>query len=445
MSKLSIKAENTSYSARLIKLPVLRKHVNADRLQCVAILGSNVITGLNAKENDLYVFFPLECSINVEYLAHSDSLDKPELNRNKTKGFFSPKHGRVKAISLRGEKSEGYIVPVSTIEDWSGYKFKEDDLNKDFDHIGNTMLCTKYINGEILRNLERAASQERNKNKKAKRESKLVENQFRVAEDTDNLKRNCFKIKPEDTITISYKIHGANMSIGNVLCKKTLKWYEKILKKLKVNISDTHYDLIYASRRIIKNCYADKTNNSFYDVDIWGLMAEKYKGAIKDNVVLYGEVYGQLPNGKWIQKNYDYGLAANTADFIVYRGTIINNKGEVFEMSTPQLTSYCMKMGLKMVPVFYYGKAKDWDVSIELNEHWHEHFLVKMQAKYNEKDCYMCKNVVPEEGICLIKEGDFFEGYKLKSFKFLKRESDELDAGEQNIEDVESAKPNITT
>lgn len=457
MSKLSIKADNPNYCARLIKLPAPRPHSNANKLLCVSVLGNNLITGLSAKEGEPYVFFPLESAINLEYLAHSNSLDDPTLNKDKkTKGFFSPKHGRVKALSLRGEKSEGYVAPAHTIEEWSGYKFKPDDFDKDFDHIGDIKVCEKYINRAALRKLEIEANREKNKNKKVKRESKLVEDQFRVAEDTKNLKREMDKLNIDDVITISYKMHGCNFSMGRVLCKKPLKWHEKILNKIGVKISDTHYDLVYASRRIIKNAYADENKRGYYDVDVWKIIADKYKDCIKDNVVLYGEIVGQLPNGKWIQTEYDYGCATNTCEAYIYRGTIVNNKGEVFEMSTPQLKRYCAKMGLKMVPVFYYGtvldyirKYKDdftfyesdgylssgwdWDTG-----NWRDELLKVWQKKFNEKNCYMCKNVVPEEGVVISKEADFFEGYKLKSFKFLKRETDEADKGEVDIETQES-------
>ncbi len=49
----------------------------------------------------------------------------------------------------------------------------------------------------------------------------------------------------------------------------------------------------------------------------------------------------------------------------------------------------------------------------------------------------MCAAQVPEEGIVLRKETLFaFESYKLKSFRFLERETKLLDAG---TEDLESA------
>ncbi len=230
-------------------------------------------------------------------------------------------------------------------------------------------------------------------------------------------------------------IHNTSVVIGKVLCKKPLKWYEKVLKKVGVNIVDTQYDLVYSSRNVIKNCYADKESQSYYSQDIWGIMAEKYKDCIKDGVSLYCEIVGQLPNGSWVQKNFDYGCETNTAELYVYRMTYTNLNGDVFEFTTPQVQRYCQKFGLKMVPIFYYGKAMDWDSTINTVEHWHENFLNKLIAKYTEKDCYMCKNKQPEEGVCLIKESDFYEGYKLKSFRFLEKESAELDKGEVNIED----------
>ena len=102
---------------------------------------------------------------------------------------------------------------------------------------------------------------------------------------------------------------------------------------------------------------------------------------------------------------------------------------------------YCLKNGLKTVPIFYTGKAKDLFPELELGEHWNANFLDKLIEKYTEKNCYLCKNAVPEEGICLIKNNNnSFEAYKLKSFNFLSRESLELDSGEVNIdEEVEVA------
>ena len=445
--KLQIKSDNPNYVARVVKLENVRKHSNADRLQCVSILANNVITGLNAKDGDSYIYFPLECAINGEYLSWSNSFSKAEMNADTSvKGFFG-KHGRVKAISLRGEKSEGYIVPLQDIVDWLnevGNKCSVVDFEHDvdFDHIGDIKICEKYINPETLRKQQNA---ERNKNKKVKRESKIVPLQFRVAEDTKHLKREMDKLNLDDIITIGYKMHGCNMSLGKVLCKRKLGVLDKVCRFFGANIDENHYDLVYASRRVVKNEYADKETDSFYDFDVWELMAQKYKDALKDGVVLYGEVVGYGPTGGGIQGDYDYGQDKTSCEFYAYRGTIVNASGDVFEMTTPQLERYCKKMGIPMVPIFYYGTVRNWieeynrhnvenEIDVE-DRAWRDRLLADWMDKYNEKDCYMCKSKVPEEGIVVIRESDHFEAFKLKSFRFLQRESDELDKGIENMED----------
>lgn len=442
---LTVKAENTNYAAKVVQLDEIVKHPNADKLQIATVLGYKIITGLDAAKGQVYIYFPQESQINNEYLAWSNSFSSAELNTDKTKKGFFPSSGRVKSVKLRSLYSEGYIIPVVNLVIWLNEVKKQkvfvDDfaVGSDFDHINDVWICRKYVNREAYNQMQRAALAESRKNKKVARESKIVLNQFRLHEDTEALKRNISEISPDDLISITYKMHGCQASIAHVLCKRPLTWYEKVLIKLGVNINQHQYDYVWASRRVIKNAYADQKHESFYDVDIWSIMAEKYKNTLDKGITVYGEIVNQLPNGKWIQKNYDYGLPPNTADFYVYRITNTNVAGEVIEFTWPQIERYCKKHMLKTVPVFYYGKAKDWDSSISIDEHWHKNLLAALIAKYNEKDCYMCSNKVPEEGVVIAKEGDFFKGFKLKSLKFLARESEELDSGETNIEDQQTA------
>jgi hypothetical protein len=439
-----VKADNKNYAAKVVKLDEIVKHPNADKLQIATVLGYKIITGLDAAKGQLYVYFPQESQINNEYLSWSNSFSDAELNTDKTKKGFFPSSGRVKAVKLRGASSEGYIIPVKNICDWlnekKGMKVFPDDFSEgtDFDFVNNIWICKKYVNQAAYNQIQRALAAENRKNKKVARESKIVPNQFRLHEDTEALKRNVSELSPEDIISITYKMHGCQASISYVLCKRTLAWHEKVLIKLGVNINQHQYDYVWASRRVLKNAYADQQHQSFYDVDIWSIIAEKYKGTLEKGITLYGEIVNQLPNGKWIQKSYDYSLPPNVADFYVYRITNTNVSGDVIEFTWPQIERYCKKRQLKTTPMFYYGKAKDWDRSISVDEHWHKNFLAALMAKYTEKECFMCANKVPEEGVVLVKESDFFKGFKLKSLKFLARESEELDKGETNIEDEQS-------
>lgn len=467
MIKLVLKSDNPNYCARLIKLPQPRKHSNADKLLCVSILGNNIITGLNAKESDLYVFFPVESAINIKYLAHSNSLDSPELNRDKkTKGFFSSRHGRVKAISLRGEKSEGYIAPARTIEDWSGYKFKDSDLEKDFDHIGDLKLCEKYINREEIRRQNQIEKRAKIGGRTVKRESRLVENQFRLSPDYKHLKREISNIKPDDWIDVTSKWHGANGVISRVLVKRKLSTLERICKFFGAKIVETEYDLVYASRKVVKSEFVNQKNMGYYDSDIWGIVANKYKDSLQDGITLIGEVVGYTPTGGPIQKMdskaFDYGCEVGKCDFIVFRINYTSPAGKVYEFSIQQVEDYCKKFGLKHVPIYFVGKARDlykqlyityefkgdysyfWDNGYSREESpggrdWHNKFLELLTKEYLEKDDIYCRNKgLPDEGIVLARRIDVFEGLKMKSFRFTVGEGVEVDKGNVDIETMES-------
>ena len=69
------------------------------------------------------------------------------------------------------------------------------------------------------------------------------------------------------------------------------------------------------------------------------------------------------------------------------------------------------------------------------DQKWEEEFLNELKSKYNEKDCYICKNKVPEEGCVVRIEGNEFEAYKQKSTRFYELETKMLDKGEVDIEE----------
>ena len=436
--KISEKA-NHNYLAKVVQLNNIRKHENADRLQCVSIDGNNVITGLDAKDGALYVYFPLESAINKEFLSWGNSFEDKTLNQNKeVKGFFNKK-GRVRAIRLRGERSEGYIVPVQSICDWifiaTGKKFEitEENVNQEFDCIFDIQLCEKYVNREALK----LRTKEGKNQKKVARETKLIDNQFRFHIDTSPLKKYAENIHPNDLISITKKLHGTSFVVSKVLCKKPLRWYEKLLKRLGVNIVDTHYDLVYSSRKVIKNSDLEKTQNHFYSYDVWGDIAKSLEENLTSGITLYGEAVGYLKTGAYIQNGYDYGCEPGKFDTYIYRITFTNPEGKVFEFSTQQVKDYCNKFGMKCVPELYYGRAKDL-FEIIVDDNWAANFVQKLSDEYLEMDCDMCVNQVPAEGICIRREVFDIDVYKHKSFRFFEWETKQLDSDEVDIETQES-------
>ena len=56
-----------------------------------------------------------------------------------------------------------------------------------------------------------------------------------------------------------------------------------------------------------------------------------------------------------------------------------------------------------------------------------------------EKDEPLCKNKVPREGICIRIDNDpFNECFKLKCYKFLKKEGEEISKGNVDMEMIEN-------
>jgi hypothetical protein len=444
--KLFTKNAGSNYLAKVVKLPKPEKHPNADRLAVVKIDGQSVIVGPTAKEGEVYIFCPLECAINREFLTHTNSFENVLLNKDQSvKGFFR-EHGRVRAVKLRGVPSEGYLIPVLEFLKWTETNpadWEPDWIGKEFDTIeypdgSQVLFCEKYVPKQQHSS---GPSNQLPKNK-ATRFNRLVEGQFNFHIDTPNLRKNLHIIQPDDLITISSKLHGTSAIFSNILVKRKLKWYEKLAKRFGVKVQETEYDQIYSSRSVIKNQYIyeeDKKHNHYYKEDVWALAKKKIEHALEPGITIYAEIVGQTPGGKWIQKNYDYGTNPNEFEVYVYRITSTNANGNVLDFTTNQIKRFCEKYQIKHVPIHYHGIANDFVQYLpEDAPSWSEALLAILSRDYLEKPCQMSKNNVPTEGVVITLDRKYFTPLKLVSFAFKERETKLLDEGEVDMETEES-------
>ena len=420
------KQANPNYLAKVVKIENLRKHENADRLQVAVIDFNDVITGMDTKVGDLVVYFPVESQIHFEFLKHTNQFASQLLNEDTTiKGYFD-KNGRVRAVKLRGEKSMGYIVPLLVVEEFTG-KFKNDEIGMEFDTINDILMVKKY-------ELPIKGMNNDNKLGKKPRISKLVEGQVLLHVDTTNLRKEAFKIKPDYFVSITNKLHGTSFHVHNVIVKKKSNIFTKLIGKL-FDINKTEYDIIYGSRKVIKNQYETQNINDFYDGDLYAEIKEELKDKIPKNWNIYGECVGFTKTGGAIQSGYDYGCKPDEHKIFIYRITTVNPDGFIQELSTLQIKEFCDKMGLNYVPLYYVGYAKNIYPELSLDEHWNEELIKRLEEQYATGDCDMCLKKVPKEGMVLRVESlMWFESYKLKSFDFLAYETSQLDKGEADME-----------
>lgn len=507
---------NLNYAAKICRIDKIIPIPNADRLMQVVIDNNTVVTSKDVKVGDIVVYFPVECAIDPTYLAknqlYSDYhlneygddiktyLDQADPNDESVKkyikslvGFFN-KQGRVCVLKLRGVYSTGFIANVTTLERaypelrteiWSH------DLNKQFDMIGDHIVCWKYE--PMNKKQEQSYCSQywyKKRMKKLKRFDRLIPGQFRFHYDTGLLENNMNLFTPKDVVDVTIKVHGTSVIIANILTRHKFTIKEKIKKFFGVKIPDVEYGSVYSSRKVIKNKYINPNGRNFYSTDPWGCVNRDFEQYLEPGMTVYGEIVGYEENtNKFIQKQHDYGCRLGQWKFMPYRITLTDSNGQVTkEFSVDEVINWTtvlmehlkkedpMKSQKLMIMThLYHGEIgnmynlwqhivdnttkKIWDdertewlnsgnyhgdIPVKyqkyteyLYDKWRTAFI---QAIKNDKHDFeikepMCKNKVPREGFVFRKVDDpYAEAFKIKTIGHMTFEKKALDKGETDIE-----------
>lgn len=441
---------NNNYCATVVEIKNIIPIENCDNVVHTNIFGNSIIVSKDVKVGDIGLFFPLETKLSNEFLKCNNLYRKQELNIDQTKKGYFEENGRIRCVKFRGNKSEGFFIPLNCIYNIFMDSGKLDlnwkKIGTEFDELNDIKICEKYIPKQF--NLpSQGNGKQRNKNL-VKKFNVLIDNQFRLHSDTSQLGKSIHRIKQDDIISITTKLHGTSGVSSLILCKRKLNLLEKFLIKLGIKIQDTEYKNIWSSRKVIKNQYVYPKNEKikhFYSEDIWSLANNRLKDYLQKGLTFYYEIVGYLPySSGYIQKGYDYGCKEKEFDIYIYRITYTNTDGKVFEWSMYQIQEFCKMNRLKAVPLLYYGYAKNlFNISFlrsfdeeEDREEWQRHFLNKLKEEYLEKDSELNIKPMPEEGIVVRIEKNDLESYKLKSFRFFEYSTKLNDENYIDIEDI---------
>lgn len=433
--------KNINYCATVVQIKELRPLAKCDNVQAAIILGSQVIVGKNVGIGGHGIFFPPECALSHEYLSANNLYRKPEWgNEDPTqKGYFE-EHGRVKTVTFRGHRSEGLFMPLDSLSYIDGIDFRPLEIGVTFDSINGQEICHKYVSA---RNKVSDARQFK-ATRRTRPEDAVVEGQFKFHIDTPNLRRIENAVSPSDMISITDKWHGTSAIFSNVLQLKPLTWLQKACKFLGVDVQETQYGGLWASRRVVKGVdgVSRSSTNHYYGSDVWASVGASVLPRLPQGYTVYGEIVGYAAEAP-IQKDYTYGHAPHQNSFHVYRVTVTNAAGNAIELSWPQLKQFCSRVGLETVREIYYGTA--WKFASEgmpaeyCNESFEEMWDKRVNELVDNRKCLFNPGL-PAEGIVVrIDDLYSFKAFKLKSFEFLKRESEELDKGTPDME--ESGEP----
>lgn len=386
----------------VVKVENLRPHSNADRLQIATFFGNDTIVDLNVKVGDKGVYFPSDLQLSKELCAVNNLVRKKDENGKEIGGYLDPDKRNIKAIKLRGEKSDGLFLPIHAFNYCFADETKEisivagqadDKLNvgDKISVINGHEICCKYIPPVNIR-----IGTHSNGN----RTRKVIANVsplFSEHVDTEQLAYNLGAFRAGDEIEISLKMHGTSQRTAHL---PVLKGYKKsLLDRLFRRSGKPVYDWGYitGTRRTVLSDFdggyygsnefreahakffegkLNKGEEIFYEVVGFThtgapIMAscDNKKTNDKEFVKQYGEetvfsygcsstgkktMYGEDDMGK-----YQIDVDCPQSEIYVYRMTMTNEDGFTVEY-TPDFMRYrCEQMGVKTVPVFWSGRIPE--------------------------------------------------------------------------------------
>lgn len=431
--------KNPNYVATVVRVTAedLRPLDGLDNLVAFTAFGMQALTTKGTPPG-LYLLFSTEVQLSPEFAKANNLYRDPLANADPRAkvGYLEPNR-RVKAIKLKGHRSESLLMPVDCL----AYLLKPKDLaalreGDVFDSIDGHEVCRKYVVKEPKQNPARQAKA---------RVRRVHAKVFPEHIDSENYFRNAHKIPQDAPITVSEKLHGTSVRYGHVPALVDQTWWEKLLRRPR----RTAHRFVVGSRRVVKSVdlVADDGKVHYYsDGDLWTRYASDHNlaGLIPKDHIVYGELVGFSSPGQPIQKGYTYDLADGTARLYVYRVAVVTADGITVDYTSEQMETFCTERGLAMVPVLWAGKHGDFDAGTWLERRYYDDWTRHLSAThtpYLRAPVPLSDKKLPDEGVCIRYDGPHGTYIvKAKSPTFLVFESKALDAG---VEDVEAAENEV--
>lgn len=347
-----LEPENKDYAAYVVKLPAPVKLEGLDNLVGLPVLGTQALVAKDTDYGELALVFTAGTQLSAEF-AYKNNLHR-HADRNEDQGQtgYLEDNRHIRSMKLRGHTSGALVMKLSSlsyIKKLDVSQFNEGDT---FDRIGDYEICNKFISKKTR------AQMTFEKNKKI---FKRVDEKFLPQHyDTDNYFKNSHVIPENVEVTVTQKLHGSSIRVAHTIVKRKKSLVEKLVMKLGAKVQDVEYDYVYGSRRVIKDLN-NPSHVHFYDSDIWTMYGQKLAGLIPMGYLVYGELIGWTPEGAALQAKYTYDVPHTLAEMYVYRVATINPEGVVTDLTFDQVIEFCRDRGLKVVPLLWRGKYKDFD------------------------------------------------------------------------------------
>lgn len=352
-----------SYEALVTRVANVRLHPNADRIKLATVSGFQVVVGFDQIDGELGIFFPSDGRLSHEFLHNNNLYKHAEKNKDVSAkpGFFDD-NGRVRAQRFRGELSDGFWIPMSALS-WTGEVSLID--GDTFTVVNGFKICEKYISPQT----SRAMSGRNNPKKK----TKIRFPQFAEHYDIKQLRMNIGKIPIGSTIVISCKLHGTSGRTGHLLRASRMGWFHRL--RLKIArllggrvVPEDDWAYVSGTRKVVLHETSVEEDGFYSGKRFRNDVHQKIKsGGLRKGETVYYEIVGYAGDNSLIMPAhevedkdlkkiygdkmiYAYGCTPGTFKIFVYRITMTNSDGTIFEYPYYTMVKRCQHLGLNVVP-----------------------------------------------------------------------------------------------
>lgn len=435
---------NANYCATVIKVERLVELPGLDNLVAIPMFGMQALVSKDTRVGDIGLLFPAEVQLSEEYARLNDLHRHADRNADPDKVGYLEDNRRVRAIKLRGHRSDALFMPLSSVQPLQALPAGTllqavFTVGETFDRIGDHEVCRKY---------ERPYKSPRPGHEQRKKIRRVEEKMFPEHFETPQYLRVDRNFDPDREVVITQKIHGTSIRVGNVLVKRRLSLLEKLAHRFGVKVQEMEYATVYGSRKVIKDA-TDPEQMHYYEHDLWSEAGAKLVPELPRGYIVYAELIG-FTGSKPIQKHYTYRHLPGQYSLYVYRVTTVNEQGVVSDLSWDAIKQFCQSLGLDVVPELVRMKpgvlTMPHDMNIERpGQHVYDMFLDRnfSQSAGAYMDGIKWGNAIPlsddspcDEGICIRQEAQPPLIAKLKSPLFLQHETKMLD--DEKAEDMEA-------
>lgn len=347
---------NKNYAANIVRVRNTVALDGLDNLVGIPLLGYQALASKDTPLDELAVLFTAESQLSPEYASKNNLHRHADLNENEGESGYLEDNRRVKAIKLRGHRSDALLMPLSSLA-FTGANLNDLNEGDIFDVLNGHEIVKKYYVKEPGTN--------RKVDKNAVKKFRRVDEKFLPEHyDTENYWRNAHAIPADAEVVVTQKLHGTSIRIGNTIVKRQLNWRERLAAKLGVKVAETEFAHVYGSRKVIKDPN-NPDQQHFYVSDIWTEFGKRLDDLIPENFIVYGELIGWTPDGAPIQKNYTYNVPQGGQELYIYRVAVVTNGGFLVDLPWDQVKHFAADRGLKTVPELWRGRhdmfvASEW-------------------------------------------------------------------------------------